>query len=848
MTTLDVGYSVVAFMFCSAAMTITNKQVLRTFELPLTILYIQMAFASFVLATCLQSTLRFGSWNDVARWMRAVTPLYALLLASGMLALRFSSMGAVVVARNVTPLMAIPIEALVLRERRAPANTWTWASLVFVLAGAILYMRADIGNETSFVGAFFIVVNMCAAVVERLVQRHLMVIDPVHMSTAAMLLLKNVGGMGFVGTAMLFAPTSPFGTPETQNWRVFNLVWRSTSLGDDPLDHVFDVSTLLLSCACGLAIGWTALRAQAKLSVTSMLVLTNLNKVVVVLFGIFAYGEARSALAIVGMAMALAGGLAYGALQLNRAKAETDRRVVGGRVALGSSFLCVVLVGVLAVLTKPAQPAKATDSSELREPLTGRPRVDIRRIGVLDIEPTLIQDAKGAEQLPFPTRFNSMFAAMLHDPATDEYHIVARVTGNALLALDKETTQYAHSKMLGLAGGRNGVALYYAKHSAESYRRHVALGDLPWYGPRSGAQNTSLLCLQTGDDALPMETTEDPRLLLFSGEPFVVFNGHPQANYHRRMWIAPLTRLQPTPGGCRAPPVVKLVAKGAEATWEEKNWSPFVHRDKLHFVYAWDPLVILRCPDWTTGLCERPEDAFLPVPEPYPNERHKVMHGGTQLLPLADGRYFSLIHTKYPCSQDGRLYNANLVVLRPPDDASGRWTTAYVGEALLDWRLGWPPVKDPVRLDRAPLSTQLPTSIVYVNASADEVAFALNEMDGHTLLVRARGLLARAKWGANWAARAAAIDADNGPLDWEQIVTHELREVCGKWPMEDWVRYSAMAGVATVVIAVVSMVIALMVAYLLSQSTNQGAKHKRGARAVVVDDDDEHTALAVAAG
>ena len=168
MSTYDVARSVAAFMFCSAAMTIANKQVLRIFELPLTILYIQMAFASSVLSTCMRSTLRFGSWNDVVRWTRAVPPLYALLLASGMLALRFSSMGAVILSRNVTPLLAMPIEALVLKEDRKPANQWTWASLVFVLAGAMLYMRADLGNATSVVGVFFIVLNMIAAVVDGL--------------------------------------------------------------------------------------------------------------------------------------------------------------------------------------------------------------------------------------------------------------------------------------------------------------------------------------------------------------------------------------------------------------------------------------------------------------------------------------------------------------------------------------------------------------------------------------------------------------------------------------------------------------------------------------------------------
>merc|ERR1711988_400052 len=72
---------------------------------------------------------------------------------------------------------------------------------------------------------------------------------------------------------------------------------------------------LVLSMIIGLLIGWASLMAQSYLSATTMLVLTNLNKVIVVAIGMIYMGEASSWQAILGLTIALSGGVWYGRVQ-----------------------------------------------------------------------------------------------------------------------------------------------------------------------------------------------------------------------------------------------------------------------------------------------------------------------------------------------------------------------------------------------------------------------------------------------------------------------------------------------------------------------------------------------------
>ena len=227
----------------------------------------------------------------------------------------------------------------------------------------ITSLSVDVGVGTSTVGLGFVLLNMIAAVVERLMQRRLIVLEPVDLSKTAMLLLNNAFAVLPVAIAVPFAPTSLHGKPEYTEYDAWSRLL------------FVDYLLLVLSCIIGVAIGWTALNAQSYLTATSMLVVTNMNKVrhrlllaagagrplrpqlrarppalltpspgrrqvVVVAISIIFMGEAKSWLAILGLTIAISGGAWYGLVQ--RGIASSKRKTVQAAEAAPADRTSVV--------------------------------------------------------------------------------------------------------------------------------------------------------------------------------------------------------------------------------------------------------------------------------------------------------------------------------------------------------------------------------------------------------------------------------------------------------------------------------------------------------------------------
>lgn len=180
------------FMACSAGMMIVNKmvrhadraaahtfampswpllhgsravwaplpQVIRSVHMPNTIVMIQMAFT--VLLLCAYPCgLHFGSLKDVKRWSLTVPWLFTVMLASSMLSLRYSSMGAIVVMRNISPLVSLCIEGVFTGEK-IEIDVWTLLSLLVVLSGVVLYVSHDIAFSP--IGMLCMIANLAAGV------------------------------------------------------------------------------------------------------------------------------------------------------------------------------------------------------------------------------------------------------------------------------------------------------------------------------------------------------------------------------------------------------------------------------------------------------------------------------------------------------------------------------------------------------------------------------------------------------------------------------------------------------------------------------------------------------------
>jgi len=289
----DAGYrgalvaSCVFFMVCSAGMMVFNKMVLRVARLPITMVMIQMAFTVVVLciAPC---GLHFGSLRDVMRWSLSIPILFTIMLASSMLALDHASMGAIIVVRNVAPIITMVIERFFGEQIRITVGVIL--SLLVVVGGVAMYTSVDL--QFSWTGMTWMAVNMTSAVLERLLQRKMIAVEPIDVSKTGMMLLNNAVALIPMGLLLYF-----FG--EHEKWYLF----RNFSYTD----------AMLLGCSCINAIGisYAGINAQAYVSATTFMVLANLNKFVVIAFGVVVLREASSWQAILGCVLALSGGILY---------------------------------------------------------------------------------------------------------------------------------------------------------------------------------------------------------------------------------------------------------------------------------------------------------------------------------------------------------------------------------------------------------------------------------------------------------------------------------------------------------------------------------------------------------
>lgn len=315
------GKTIVAcgmFMACSASMMLVNKQVVRVYRSPVTILDLQLIFTVAVLGSVFWWTLHFGSKRDVWRWISVVPLLYAGMLTTSMVAQLYASVGLQVVIRNLGPLVTLPIERVF--NEPIVADKYTWLSLCGILAGIVLYMWQSLSTQKPHdlvAGVTLMLLNLVVAMFERLYQRKLIAVEPVDVSKTGMLLLNNLGAI--VPVTMLLAVP---GLNETEAWRT---EW--------PKAKFIDYALLVVSGICGIAIGWTAINAQQYVTATTMLVITNLNKIVVVAVGIVFMGDPHSPIALLGISMALGGGVCYALARQNVANRAREQKEAEAKAA-----------------------------------------------------------------------------------------------------------------------------------------------------------------------------------------------------------------------------------------------------------------------------------------------------------------------------------------------------------------------------------------------------------------------------------------------------------------------------------------------------------------------------------
>ena len=97
-------------------------------------------------------------------------------------------MGALVVVRNLAPILTIAIESSFTGEA-IEFDRPSVLSLLLIIGGVVLYVQHDVAFSP--VGVGFMVANMCFGIFERMLQRRMIAVEPIDVSKTGMMLLNN---------------------------------------------------------------------------------------------------------------------------------------------------------------------------------------------------------------------------------------------------------------------------------------------------------------------------------------------------------------------------------------------------------------------------------------------------------------------------------------------------------------------------------------------------------------------------------------------------------------------------------------------------------------------------------
>jgi len=159
---------------------------------------------------------------------------------------------------------------------------------------------------------------------------------------------------------------------------------------------------------------------------------------------------------------------------------------------------------------------------------------------------------------------------------------------------------------------------------------------------------------------------EDPRMVKVNNKIYVVFIClSPYEGQNRCIAITEFDKFEPT----------YLQIENMQKNPIEKNWAPFEKDGKLHFVYNYDPLVILTYDFNKDGICKviyKQNNVDLPI-----KTETTFLRGGSNLLHYRDNYYIGGCHSR---THDGtRFYHFTHIVLLDVVN----WTIVFLSKPVI---------------------------------------------------------------------------------------------------------------------------------------------------------------------
>jgi len=316
-----IGLLCVSWASMSVGMHVLNKALVDYLQSPALISAFQMALTVLVVAARSYQDVLGSPRAQILKWM-VVPMFFAGMLISAFYAYARISLTVLTLVRNLTPLLMLPLESMVMPFDQRPAISWgVVTGILVMLAGAMIYSEGNVAT-ISMVGVGFAFLNMSIAVTDRLIQRRLLTTECKDLSSGTCTILNNFWGM--LPTLLLASVTGQFheavATDQAARWM-------------EP--HV--IVLLILSGLVGTGISILGLECQRAISATSFSVMQNVSKVAVVACGILFFADPLgSPSSVTGLGFSLCGSFLYAWSQQQATKTKADAKAAAAAEDSGS--------------------------------------------------------------------------------------------------------------------------------------------------------------------------------------------------------------------------------------------------------------------------------------------------------------------------------------------------------------------------------------------------------------------------------------------------------------------------------------------------------------------------------
>lgn len=297
---------VFGWAYASISMSLLNKHAVMIFPFTALLVSLQMAITDVTLLAAEGRGMRCGKWSDLVKWS-AVPLLYTGVLATGLWALKVTTVSTVLVLRNVLPIFTLVAERSCL-NKSGHVTVYVVLSMIVVVVGAVMYAYENVSVSPSAIG--YVMLNCVVVVLDRLLQKSLLSSDGFSLSPSFCLLVNNTVGI-------LIMIVLAISTGEVWQW-------------GDALSAA-DGSAWFWVCLTGLngcCLGYLGIRTQKLVSATSFLMLQNANKVLLILLSVVIFGDIVTGVPMAGCVLSMLGAFWYGVLCLPSETARSTTNAV----------------------------------------------------------------------------------------------------------------------------------------------------------------------------------------------------------------------------------------------------------------------------------------------------------------------------------------------------------------------------------------------------------------------------------------------------------------------------------------------------------------------------------------